>query len=200
MSWGLRVGLNIKSLKEMANLVGELTARLERLGISEFSGVHRVNWNKSEKSVIIKCVISGKNIVNNFYCFFFRKKKTLTFAGAFYPNYFMRSPHNEKTDRDAFQDVGGRDPETTVFFSNFNHKYIGQLYTLEIKRFFKQCDIPKEDIRVSFDDTNEKIFVTFKRNKIDEMKEVVPGKVVTEVYKAVKMRKCQYKLELRVMQ
>lgn len=111
--------------------------------------------------------------------------------------------HDEKNDREAFQQVGGRDPETTVFFAGFNQKYIGQLYTLDIKRFFKACEIPKENIRVSFDDTNEKIFITFKRNVIDtasDVVEVVPGKVVTEVYKAVKMRKCQIKSELRVMQ
>lgn len=125
--------------------------------------------------------------------------KTINFAGAFYPNYFLRSTHDEKTDREAFQQVGGRDPETTVFFGGFNHKYIGQLYTLDIKRYFEKLEIPNDRIRVSFDDTNEKIFVTFKRNKIDSETEVVPGKVVTEVYKAVKLRKCQQKFELRVM-
>lgn len=132
----------------------------------------------------------------------FFRKKIIHFTGAFYPNYFLRSTHDEKADRDAFQQVGGRDPETTVFFAGFNQKFIGQLYTLDIKRFFEKCDIAKENIRVSFDDTSEKIFVTFKRNRIDtssEFLEAVPGQVVTEVYKAVKLRKCQEKLDLRVM-
>lgn len=60
MQWGRNYGLNIKSLKEMSNLVTELTSRLDRLRISEIRGVYRVNWNNSEKSVILKCVIAGK--------------------------------------------------------------------------------------------------------------------------------------------
>lgn len=76
MSWGRRVYLNIKSLKEMANLVSELTSRLKRLNIYEFSGVHRANWTESEKSVILKCVIAGKNNAISF-CFSVKKSYIL---------------------------------------------------------------------------------------------------------------------------
>lgn len=69
MSWGRRLCLNIKSLKEMANLVQELTSRLQRFGITEITGVHRVKWTNAEASVILKCVIAGKisnNILRSF--------------------------------------------------------------------------------------------------------------------------------------
>lgn len=179
--WCQRNFLNMKSLKEMANLVAELTERLSRLGIVEQTGALGVHWTAAEKSVILKCVI----------------------AGAFYPNYFMRLSHDEQSYRDIFKQLNGRDPDTTVFFSGFNQKYVGPLYVSAIKDLFQPADIERELIHVSFDGQSEKIFVTFKpnHNKMagDDLLEAMPGKVLPEVYKVLKMRKSGVQFTLRVM-
>lgn len=57
--WASRYYLNIKSLKEMAVLVQEITDRLDRLGIRERTGNLAVKWTPAEKSIILKCVIAG---------------------------------------------------------------------------------------------------------------------------------------------
>lgn len=175
--WCKRNFLNMKSLKEMANLVAELTERLSRLGIQQQTGALGVHWTPAEKSVILKCVI----------------------AGAFYPNYFTRLSHDEHTYRDIFKQIGGRDPDTTVFFSGLHQKYIGQLYTAAIKDLFKDCEIERELIQVSFDGQSEKIFVTFKPNRMGRDTLEAPSKVLPEVYKALKMRRANNHFELRVM-
>ena len=124
--------------------------------------------------------------------------------GAFYPNYFLQKSFDDDSGRDEFQILGGRDPTNSVYLSGFNQKYIGQLYTTEIRKMFADIATTK-DIIISVDEGSEKIFATFKakNNGIcdsDAYIESVPGKVVTEVYKAVKMRKVQSNLELRVLQ
>lgn len=123
--------------------------------------------------------------------------------GAFYPNYFFRAPHIERDDRTTFKALCGRDPNTTVYFGGFDQKYIGPLYTAAIKDFFADCVLSKKSIHVSFESNNEKIFVTFNTNKDkehDEYFETVPGRVATEVYKAIKMRRTNQQFHLRVMQ
>lgn len=125
--------------------------------------------------------------------------------GAFYPNYFFRSPHDESFERDTFKALYGRDPNTTVFFSGFNQKYIGSLYTQAIRNMFRDILGPGKTVHISFDNNTEKIFVTFRSSRKDgeiqdEYLEAVPGAVLPEVYKAVKMRKVsQGPIRLNVM-
>lgn len=206
--WASRYYLNIKSLNEMAVLVQEITDRLERLGIRERIGNQAVKWTPAEKSIILKCVIAGKLICNNVnflsFCNCNHNSHPST-PGAFYPNYFFRSPHDESFDRETFKTLYGRDPNTTVFFSGFNQKYIGPLYTQAIRNMFRDILGSGKSVHVAFDNNTEKIFVTFKSTRQDgelqdEFLEAVPGSVLPEVYKAVKMRKVtQGPIRLNVM-
>lgn len=126
--------------------------------------------------------------------------------GAFYPNYFFRAPHDDAFDRDTFKSLYGRDPNATVYFAGFNHKYVGPLYTEAIRNMFAEIVGSGKSVHVSFDVNTEKIFVTFRASRhgatdADEFLEAVPGSVMPEVYKAVKMRKCRQSgpLQLSVM-
>lgn len=126
-------------------------------------------------------------------------------AGAFYPNYFVRSTE-ETGSRETFRAINGRNPCNTVFFTGFPEKYVRPLYTESIKKMLMPCTNSPENIQVTFDEGNEKVFVSFKQNGTSMQKnyftdldcvEKGPGQVCIEVYKALKMRK---RFDLRVMQ
>lgn len=171
----------------MHQLVTEINQRLQYFGIREHSGTSRPLWTRAEKYVVWKIII----------------------AGAFYPNYFIRSnSYEDDGDREAFHRLNGRDPCNTVYFSGFDQKYIGPLYQKTIKDLLKDCTPDPRNMLVSFDQSSEKVFVTFR--KIDDERyrapggdsgvEVIPGQVATEVYKAVKFQKLQLPTEIDVMQ
>lgn len=126
-------------------------------------------------------------------------------AGAFYPNYFVRSSYGTGTlQRDYFHTLCGNNPCNTVFFNKFDHKYIGELYIQKIKSLFEVARIPPQNIHVKLQEGNEKIFVTFKDDPSEQdstiNKAVVPGKVKLEVYKAVKMRQAKCPTSIYVME
>lgn len=168
----------------MHQTVLELKDRLLHFGIKEQTG--RPLWTRAEKHVIWKMII----------------------AGAFYPNFFIRSGVNEEIgDREAYHRLNGRDPCNTVYFSGFDQKYIGPLYQQNIKELLKDCTPDPRSMLVSFDNSSEKIFVTFRKidedsyqTKGDSGVEIVPGQVATEVYKAVKYQKLQLATDIHVMQ
>lgn len=171
----------------MHQLVTEINQRLQYFGIREHSGTSRPLWTRAEKYVVWKIII----------------------AGGFYPNYFIRSnSYEDDGDREAFHRLNGRDPCNTVYFSGFDQKYIGPLYQKTIKDLLKDCTPDPRNMLVSFDQSSEKVFVTFR--KIDDERyrapggdsgvEVIPGQVATEVYKAVKFQKLQLPTEIDVMQ
>lgn len=180
--WANRFFLQVRSLKEMAHLIKEITDRLDRIGIEMPSGVNAVHWTSAELSIVLKCVI----------------------AGAFFPNYFMRMPFHQENDRDAHKELCGRDPSSTVFFRGFNHKHIGALYTRSIKQMFGEVVKSTKQLHVSFDPGTEKIFVQFRPLATevgDEYVETMPGQVAIEVYKSVKMRMCNNgRIKLAVME
>lgn len=113
-------------------------------------------------------------------------------------------PNTENTERNCFNVINGRDPCTTVYYMGFNPQLIGQLYIRPIKDLLKPC-ANASDIQVAFDSGAAKVYVTFRQNhdvvtgKRDDLLESLPGNVLTEVYKAVKMRKVQGNPELRVL-
>lgn len=170
----------------MHQTVIEVTDRLNYFGIREHVGTSRPLWTPSEKCVVWKIVI----------------------AGAFYPNYFIRSNScNDDGDRLAFHRLNGRDPCNTVYFSGFDQKYIGPLYQKTIKNLLKDCTPDSRNMIVTFDNTSEKIFVTFRKRADEQYQmpgdsgvEVVPGQVATEVYKAIKYHQLQMPTEILVMQ
>lgn len=111
-------------------------------------------------------------------------------------------------DREASKTINCRNPCDTVFFSGFPEKYIRPLYVESIKKLLKPCTNSPNNIRVTFDEGNEKVYVSFKQNKasldanIDHdlnCIEMGPGQVCIEVYKALKLRKSK-KMEIKVLQ
>lgn len=182
--------LDVRSLNECHQLVQELTKRLDKLNIRQSYGADRVRYTEQEKSIILKLVI----------------------AGAFYPNIFATSPvNNPMIERDAFHVMNGRDPNNTVFFTGFRQENIRQLYVTFIRDLFKNTVVDPKDIncvKVSFDANSEKVFVTFdtsqdicgdNRSDWDTKHCSIPGKTLTEVYKAVKMRKMNMPTRIPLM-
>lgn len=182
-AWARRYYLNARSLREMSYLIDEIKKRLSFMNFHEFDGTEKTLLLEREKSIILKICI----------------------AGAFYPNYFVRSSYGSGTlQRDYFHTLCGNNPCNTVFFNKFDQKYIGELYTQKIKSLFEVARIPPQNIHVKFQEGNEKIFVTFKDDPSEQdrtsNKTVVPGKVKLEVYKAVKMRQTKCPTVIQVME
>lgn len=70
-------------------------------------------------------------------------------AGAFYPNYFVRSSLGGRVDeKDAVRALNGKDPCSTVYLSGFPSAQPGQLYS---KAFAKILGIVGPVSNVSFD-------------------------------------------------
>lgn len=112
-------------------------------------------------------------------------------------------------DRQTARDLCGRNPCNTVYFTGFEEKYIRPLYVHSIKKMLKPCTYSPDNIRVTFDKGNEKVFVSFEQTRasidantdIDvDAVEMGPGQVCSEVYKALKMKKTSKPLTLQVMQ
>lgn len=181
-AWANRYFINLRSMKEMHLLIQEIKERLISFNIKDQSSYQRVHWMDREKTIVLKII----------------------FAGAFYPNYFTRSALNE-TDRErgVYHTLCGNDPCSTVYFTNFNTKQIGQLYTSYIKDLFRDVRIAPKDIDVKFQPGSEKVFVTFKsedNNEENSNRLVVPGKVRPEVYKAVRMRLSKMRMAFNAME
>ncbi|KAH8307656.1 hypothetical protein KR044_007309 [Drosophila immigrans] len=168
--WARRFNVCLRSLREMHLMVQELRQRCTSINLQTMPIDVCKSWNNREKSIVLKVVI----------------------AGAFYPNYFMRTNKaNGNNDRELYHAIDGNDPCRTVFFTKFEPRYMGELYTRRIKELFSEAKIPPEKMDVTFQHGSEKIFVTFKEDD-DENSSInaihVPGRVITEVYKAVRMR------------
>ncbi|ALC40893.1 spn-E [Drosophila busckii] len=168
--WARRFGLNLSSVKEMHLMVQVLRKRcaLMNLHVMPFEACQ--NWNDQDKAIILNVII----------------------AGAFYPNYFVRTNKSSvEQERSVYQTICGHDPCRTVFFSNFVPRAMGELYTRRIKELFAQLKIPRDNMDVTFQSGSEKVFVTFKEsadNGESSMAAQAPGRVMSEVYKAVRMR------------
>lgn len=166
----------------MAHLIDELKHRIKRLGLIEPTGAHKIIWTEQEKPIVLKTVI----------------------AGAFYPNFFVRAADGtQSNERDAFQKLGGRDPCNTVYLTGLDPKYVGIIYQQSIIDMFKDCAGFRQNIKISFDNSGQKVYITFTKNtttkKLEFKVEDMPGRVQIEVYKAVKMRKIRVSRELRVL-
>ncbi|XP_031618969.1 probable ATP-dependent RNA helicase spindle-E [Contarinia nasturtii] len=181
--------LDVRSLHECHLLIQELTQRLDKLGIYQATGLQGIHWTEQEKSIILKVVI----------------------AGAFYPNFYGTAPiTNPIIERDLYHALNGRDPNNTVYFTGFRQDHIRELYVDSIRNLFLDTVVSKEDldgVKISFD-ASEKVFVTFerlqdicdnRRNDWDTKQCSIPGKALTEVYKAVKMRKINLPTSIGVM-
>lgn len=184
IEWTKHYSINLRAIKEMHLLVQELRERLATMNLKEQTTYQRVHWMDREKTIILKIII----------------------AGAFYPNYFTRTSINDtERDRKMYHILNGNDPCRTIYFTNFNNRHVGELYTRPIKELFKDVYIPAKDIEVRFQPGSEKVFVTFKKIMDDEYngsnnRFTVPGKVLPEVYKGVRMRLSKIKTIINVME
>ncbi len=184
-AWCDRYLLEIKSLHDMRELIREIEHRLTHFNLKEGLGVERVQWTDKEKAFVLK----------------------VCFAGAFYPNFFLRSNQDEKKERLNYATLGGLDPCNTVYFGGNDKRFITEIYEDVIKEKFVDKSVcrNKEQIKITFDSNSSKIYVTFNSNQMiddperENWNSIVPGKVVAEVYKAIKYRNTEEKFSLKIM-
>lgn len=182
-TWCDRFGLDLKALQECKELIKDIKCRLRRFNLRPMAS-RQHNWDEKEKNIILKVIISG----------------------AFYPNYFVRdSPVRARNEREMFELLGGNNPCNTIYFTNFEPKYVRHIYIKAIKDFFVDNGIvnDRDGIKVTIENGSQKIFVTFKStSKKCDQKDYgfasMPGYVSTEVYKAIKMRQAKMNLKLHV--
>lgn len=184
--WSSQKCINIRSIKEMHLLIRELKERLKIFGIKEYNRFQNSHMEDWEKSIIIKVMI----------------------AGAFYPNYFIYNKQNDiDQERTKYHILCGHDPCRTVYFTNFDTRHIGQLYTRSIKELFKDIQIDAKNIDISFQLNSERVLVIFKNdpeednNETEDNRKVkMPGSVCTEVYKALRLRHVNMSLVFNAME
>ncbi|XP_026315205.1 probable ATP-dependent RNA helicase spindle-E [Hyposmocoma kahamanoa] len=176
VQWARRFYVQIRSLKELDDLVRELKLRLSREGID--ISKEGSPWDKNELALVLKIIM----------------------AGAVYPQYFVQVSQDESRERDAVRILGGHDPRNTVYLKNFPDNQPGEIYAASIKRAVRQ-QIGDEP-RVTFDKNSRKVYLTFQvnsgRGKHNETQTdpTIPGQVVLPVYKAIKAR--QLKMDIRI--
>ncbi|KNC34771.1 hypothetical protein FF38_01968 [Lucilia cuprina] len=192
--WANQNLINIRSIREMHLLVKEIKGRLSGFGIKENNRSQFSQWQEWEKAIILKVII----------------------AGAFYPNYFVYNKQNDiDKERTKYHILCGHDPCRTVYFSNFDTRHIGQLYTRSIKELFKDVHINPKNIDISFQSNSERVLVIFKNDPESDDNEYqsittndtqetvrvkMPGAVCTEVYKALRMRHLNMPTSFDVME
>lgn len=192
--WASQNFINLRSIREMHLLVKDIKERLNGFGIKERNLAQFSQWQDWEKAIILKVVI----------------------AGAFYPNYFVYNKQNDiDKERTKYHILCGHDPCRTVYFTNFDVRHIGQLYTRSIKELFKDVQIDSKNIDISFQSNSERVLVIFKSNSDSEDNKnqrsitnnlhdnvcvKMPGAVCTEVYKALRMRHLNMPTVFNVME
>ncbi|XP_034834084.1 probable ATP-dependent RNA helicase spindle-E [Maniola hyperantus] len=175
VSWARRFYVQIRSLRELDDMVKEIRMRLSREGIDPNTRISP--WNKHEQPLILKVIL----------------------AGAFYPQYFVQVSTDEARERDAVKALGGLDPRNSVYLRGFPDGQPGEVYAAAIKNIVIQ-QIGDEP-RVTFDKNGRKVFLTFQDNqnlKSDQKggDPTIPGQVVLPVYKAIKAR--HLKMDIRI--
>lgn len=180
--WCERHNLDVKNLHEMELMIQEITKRLKNFNI-ESSDDSSLIWDSRDKYFMIKICI----------------------AGAFGPaNFFLPVEHTQDGEREAFKAVNDMDLFRTVYFKNMDRELFGDIYEEQIRTAFERKHVveKKDDMKVFFDyRITEKVFVSFGKDLplVESGDKKVVGKVLPEVYKAVKMRQISGKLDLEVM-
>ena len=179
LNWCAERHLDMKNLHEMKEFVNEITNRLKFYRLFDSK---EIEMTDEEKLMMIKLCI----------------------AGAFYPNYFFC---NKTMTNDDHKILGDRDPFTTIYFKGMAQKYVGQLYEKEIRQNLVDAGVCDKlsDMKVSFDTNSTKVFVTFRdlSNRETSMKSektqlIIPGRVLPQVYKALKQNRIESKMNIKV--
>lgn len=179
-AWALRNFVQIRVLREVKAMVTELTNRLEKLGIQESAGVNKVVWKEDERPFVLKIAI----------------------AGAFYPNYFVRSipiSENQFNEHAGVKLLGGLDPSKTVYLQGWPMRQPGLLYARRFQDIFKEhltTSIGK--INVSFDNSS-RVYVQFSKEISEKEYNYTSRKICPSVYKAVRMRQCNIPIEIPIL-
>lgn len=192
--WCLKYKLDRKSLHEVQLLILEIKARLKELNMKPLKGALMVTWQPNEKPLILKICI----------------------AGAFTPNYFISGELTELRESDINKEIGWCDFRNTIYFRCKEKLVHGALYQQQIKQKIVDAGIcaSTNDMELKFD--NFKIFVQFlgdssqvdrEKYSVDSIREnfgsmnamAAAGKIVPEVYKAVKARILGCRLSINIM-
>ncbi|KAL0275900.1 UNVERIFIED_CONTAM: hypothetical protein PYX00_003620 [Menopon gallinae] len=180
--WARRHFIQLRVLREVKVLVEEIMVRLKDNNIEEPVGHGKVRWTEYQKALVLKIAI----------------------AGAFYPNYFGRGARGGQTDEEtAVKIVGGRNPYTTLYLSNFPSEQPFQLYTKLIKDELSECN---EDMKISSDNSS-KLYVEFRNSELSQRRldvdmpfdGTLPGKIPMPVYRAVKIRHIRRGINLKLL-
>lgn len=173
--WAESNYLEVGSLRECDEYVRDFRLRVKRMNLIDCTKSN-VDWNRNEKYIVLKVVI----------------------AGAFYPNYFSRSTKSKRcSEVETFKELGGRDVGDTVYFSDFKTSDFPHIYIKTIKDYLIQNNVISErdanNVIVSHDGVAAKLYVSFKKSgKEGDIRDYgvacQPGFVLTEVYKAIKLR------------
>ncbi|XP_066262393.1 probable ATP-dependent RNA helicase spindle-E [Euwallacea similis] len=182
--WCRRNLVNLKGLREWHLLVTEIKQRLEWMQIKDTVGPGKVVLSNIEKPTVLKVVM----------------------AGAFYPNYFIKSKEfNQTTERDAVKTLGGRNPYCTVYLTGLDPRQPGQIYVRQIKRMIRDRD-NETDVQIGFDGSM-KVYVEFK-NALDPIMVNVDGftrlaniteRIPTQIYEMIRKRQLKYDFDLRLL-
>ncbi|XP_053080993.1 ATP-dependent RNA helicase TDRD9 isoform X3 [Acinonyx jubatus] len=179
LDWGRLNYIQIKRIREVAELYGELKNR-----VSQFN----------------MYVDSRRPVMDQEYVYKQRFILQVVLAGAFYPNYFTFGQPDEEM---AVRELAGKDPKTTIVLKHIPP--YGFLYHKQLQSLFRQCGQVKS---VVFDGTNSpfqvpdelifslrvwsRAFVEFSRNPTERFK------TLPAVYMAIKMSQLKVALELNV--
>lgn len=184
--WAASNYLELASLRECDEYVRDLRIRIKRINLIDFNKTD-ATWNRNEKYIVLKVVI----------------------AGAFYPNYYSRSTKSKRSfESEAYKELGNRDPSDTVYFSGFKYYDMPHIYIKRIKDILVQNGVISEkdshSVTVSHDGVSEKVYVSFKKSgKEGDVKQYGvachPGFILTEVYKAVKLRSLKLEHHIEVL-
>ncbi|CAG9856543.1 unnamed protein product [Phyllotreta striolata] len=175
--------VSLKGLREWSMLVDEITQRLERIKVKNLPRQRHLQHD--EGPLILKIIT----------------------AGAFYPNFFIRIPKSDTTEKDAVKIVAGRSPYNTVYLTGMDHTQPGPLYIRAIKALLANDNDIETGMSVGFDGSS-KIYVEFKRStehhtlSVDGRQliaDTITGRIPKEVYEAVRKRQLQYRMELKLL-
>ncbi|XP_066585489.1 probable ATP-dependent RNA helicase spindle-E [Prorops nasuta] len=164
-NWARRHFVQIRVLREVEELVKDLTKRLEMIGITETFGRHKVVWNDEERKFILKVV----------------------FAGAFYPNYFLKKAASEIQEDGSSKIVYGLDPLKTVYLTGWPSNQPGYLYAKRIQAMFSDLIDPlREKIVLKFNQS--RVYVHFSQIESYPNSHSANSKISDSMYLALKLR------------
>lgn len=162
--WARQNNLHVKSLREIDVLMRELTQKLYHMGIRDNINTHTWEEFHVKRTFIIKIII----------------------AGAFYPNYFVKFPHDiEARKKDISKSLSLRDPMNTIVLQGWPIGQPGSLYSKRIQQIFGEhlnIDDYEKRLTVSFDQST-RVYVEYEDDDHERS--------ILFVRNCIKMRQCR---------